>query len=155
MSMELGEKADLIIKPEYGYGAIGAPPSIPGNATLIFEVEVIQIGDRKPTRWMMDDPQLIQVGLRYKDDGNLKFKEGKLKEAEGLYKDALAHLDTVKNVTKELQDLKKTILQNLSVVQNKTGDYKETLINCTKVLDIDEKAVKAYYLRSQANLNLH
>lgn len=41
MSMKLGEKADLIIKPEYGYGKIGAPPKIPGDATLIFEVEVI------------------------------------------------------------------------------------------------------------------
>ena len=56
MSMKLGEKAELIIKPEYGYGQVGAPPSIPGNATLIFEVELIQVGDRKPTRWMMDDP---------------------------------------------------------------------------------------------------
>jgi len=55
MAMQLGEKADLVIKPEYGYGAIGAPPKIPGNATLIFTVELIQIGDRKPTRWMMSD----------------------------------------------------------------------------------------------------
>lgn len=44
---------------------------------------------------------------------------------------------------------------NLSVVTNNTGDYKETLINCTKALDIDEKAGKAYFLRSQANLKLH
>lgn len=41
MSMQLGEKAELIIKPEYGYGKIGAPPKIPGDATLVFEVEVI------------------------------------------------------------------------------------------------------------------
>lgn len=88
------------------------------------------------------------MALKYKDDGNAKFKLGKLKEAEGLYRDALAHLDTVKNDNKELKELKKNILQNLSVVTNKTGDYKETLINCTKVLDIDEKAVKGYYLRS-------
>jgi len=60
----------------------------------------------------------------------------------------LAHLETVKNDNKELRDLKKTILLNISVVTNNTGDYKETLINCTKALDIDEKAGKAYYLRS-------
>ena len=41
MSMKLGEKAELVIKPEYGYGKIGAPPKIPGDATLIFEVELI------------------------------------------------------------------------------------------------------------------
>jgi tetratricopeptide (TPR) repeat protein len=83
-----------------------------------------------------------------KDDGNLRFKAQKLKEAEGFYRDALAHLDTVKNDNKELQDLKKTILLNLSLVTNKSGDYKETLINCTKALDIDEKNVKAHYYRS-------
>jgi len=44
--------------------------------------------------------------------------------------------------------LKKTILLNISVVTNNTGDYKETMINCTKALDIDDKAGKAYYLRS-------
>eukprot|EP00347_Sterkiella_histriomuscorum_P016903 403351409 len=155
ISMKLGEKAELHIKPEYAYGRIGAPPKIPGDATLIFTVEVIQINDRKPTRWMMSDPELIKVALRFKDDGNLKFKAQKFKEAEGLYRDALAHLDTVKNDNKELRDLKKTILLNLSVVTNNTGDYKETLINCTKALDLDEKAGKAYFLRAQANLKLH
>ena len=104
---------------------------------------------------MMSDPELLKVALRYKDDGNLKFKAQKYKEAEGLYRDAIAHLDTVKNDNKEIKELKKTLLQNLSVVTNNTGDYKETLINCTKALDIDEKAGKAFYLRSIANMKLH
>ena len=101
-TMKLGEKADLIRKPEYAYGKIGAPPKIPGDATLIFTVEVIQIHDRKPTRWMMSDPELIKVALRMKDDGNLRFKAQKLKEAEGMYREALAHIETVKNDTKDL-----------------------------------------------------
>lgn len=58
-----------------------------------------------------------------KDDGNLIFKVGKLKETEGLYRDGLAHLDTVKNDNKDLRELKKTILLNLSTVLNKAEDY--------------------------------
>lgn len=154
MSMKLGEKAELIIKSEYGYGKVGAPPSIPGDATLIFTVDLIQIADRKPTRWMMSDPELIQVALRQKEDANLKFKGGKLKEAEGLYRDALSHLDTVKNDNKEIKDLKKTLLQNISLVCNKNGDYKEALINATKSLDIDDQNAKAYFFRSQAHQKL-
>ena len=55
MSMQLGEKAELTIDGEHAYGAVGSPPTIPPNATLIFTVELIQINDRRPTRWMMSD----------------------------------------------------------------------------------------------------
>lgn len=41
MSMNLGEKAVLTITSKYGYGAMGSPPSIPADATLIFTVELI------------------------------------------------------------------------------------------------------------------
>ena len=74
MSMKLGEKATLTLSSEYGYGPMGSPPSIPGGATLVFDVELIQISDRRPTRWMMSDAELIKVALRFKEDGNLKFK---------------------------------------------------------------------------------
>lgn len=60
----------------------------------------------------------------------------------------MAHLETVKNDNKEIKDLKKTLYLNISVVTNNTGDYKETLINCTKALDIDEKNAKAFFLRA-------
>ena len=34
MAMKLGEKAELTIKSEYAYGAMGSPPTIPGGAEL-------------------------------------------------------------------------------------------------------------------------
>lgn len=40
-TMTKGEKAKVTLKPEYGYGPQGSPPKIPGNATLIFEMELL------------------------------------------------------------------------------------------------------------------
>lgn len=41
--MSLGERAILHISYEYGYGARGMPPVIPGLSNLIFDVELLEI----------------------------------------------------------------------------------------------------------------
>ena len=44
LSMKVGGIRQLKVPPALGYGAGGHPPVIPKNATLIFEVELLQIG---------------------------------------------------------------------------------------------------------------
>ena len=39
--MSKGEQARLTCTPDYAYGERGFPPVIPANATLIFDVELL------------------------------------------------------------------------------------------------------------------
>lgn len=41
--MHEGDKWEIYIPSELGYGKRGCPPDIPGNSTLIFEIELVKV----------------------------------------------------------------------------------------------------------------
>ncbi|MCB9708084.1 MAG: FKBP-type peptidyl-prolyl cis-trans isomerase [Myxococcales bacterium] len=53
--MKVGGKATIVCPPELAYGEQGRPPKIPGKATLVFDVELLNVSDGKedPAQGMM------------------------------------------------------------------------------------------------------
>ena len=43
VGMQVGGLRRITIPPALGYGSAGSPPSIPGNATIIFEIELLAV----------------------------------------------------------------------------------------------------------------
>ena len=57
----------------------------------------------------MTEDELISIAQRLKDDGNAKYKDKKLKEAENLYRDGVAHTNNIKKKDEATKKLKITL----------------------------------------------
>jgi len=43
LGMKIGGQRRLVLPPELGYGSAGSPPVIPPNATLVFDIELLEV----------------------------------------------------------------------------------------------------------------
>ena len=57
----------------------------------------------------MSETEIQATAQRLKDEGNAKFKEKKLREAENLYRDGIYHMDNVKSTEEDANKLRITL----------------------------------------------
>ncbi|KAI9366187.1 hypothetical protein DFJ73DRAFT_755833 [Zopfochytrium polystomum] len=140
VTMRVGERAELMCGPDYAYGESGNPPTIPSNATLMFDVEVVEYA------------QLL------KETGNSQFKSGDFKTAGNTYKLALDRLAYTWGAnpleTREITALKLALNLNMAAAWIKTGDLRFALEACNRALAIQPENIKAMFRMAQAHAGL-
>jgi len=146
-TMRKGEKAIFTIDPELAYGA-GGSGTIPPNATLQFEVELLGFYDQEKTKWDFSVEERRAEANNFKAQGNQFFKEGKFQEAKKPYESGVDYISD--DNSKEARDLLHSLYLNLAAVCTKTSEFKKAIEYATKALDINMHSAKAYFRRAKA-----
>ena len=145
-TMKKGEKAILRIREDYGYGKHGSG-SIPGGATLTFDVELIKFEAKKKEKWELSSEEKIAQASCFKDKGTEAFKEK-------LYADAVdSYAEGAELVEDEIGDGEAIYIAcklNIAQCYINLKDYPSAIEASTKVLAKDPTNVKALYRRAVA-----
>lgn len=153
-TMSVGEKSLLTIQSKYGYGESGAGTSIPPNATLKFEVELLSFRQKPKARWAMSVEEKIQAALDEKEKGNESFKKKNLAEAVAAYREGLCYLEHSDQWSEQQQTQKASVevslRLNLSNCYLKTGEFAQAIDEASQALKLDEGNSKAWYRRGVA-----
>ena len=163
-SMKVGEKAILQCTPSYGYGAAGAGPKIPGNATLEFEVELLGFKEKVKEKWEMTPEERTTFAKRLKTEGTELFQKEQFSEACTKYIDAANYsVDEgieAKDVSSEETPLYVSCWLNAAMCHMKNKEWADAVHACHNVLNVPEldddklTKVKAYYRRGFSRLKL-
>jgi peptidylprolyl isomerase len=146
-TMKVGELSRFTIDSEYAYGDAGSGEKIPGGATLVFEIELLSIVKSHKSR-----EDAIAAAEQLCAQGGEAFRGGDYAGAVGHYKGGLDAVSS--KYGKEIDAIKLKLHRNLSVANSKVGDWKETLKYADKVLEKEDKDVRALAKKAEAHLNL-
>lgn len=160
-TMRIGEKAILTCREDYAYGKKGMPPSIPANATLKFEVELLGKHEKVKEKWEFEYHERVEKAKILKDQGNELVKQGKTEQArKECYAEGLSWIEDdplddtdINETARELRQLKLQLYSNLAMCDLKAQDWSQAIHNCNEALKIDQNNIKVLYRRASARFS--
>ncbi|XP_021563404.1 inactive peptidyl-prolyl cis-trans isomerase FKBP6 [Carlito syrichta] len=165
LSMRRGELARFLFKPTYAYGALGCPPRIPPNATVLFEIELLDFLDsaesdkfcalsaEQQNRFPLQ--KVLKVAATEREFGNYLFRQNRFYDAKVRYKKALLLLHRRVAPPEEhhlVEAAELLVLLNLSLTYLKLDRPTMALRYGERALIIDKKNAKALFRCGQSCL---
>tara|TARA_Y100000741_G_scaffold181363_1_gene137835 strand:- start:72 stop:1040 length:969 start_codon:yes stop_codon:yes gene_type:complete len=138
-SMKKGEKAIIIGSSDYGYGINGSPPIIPSDASLHFELELIDFKTQQKDILKMSYDEKIEKMMEYKNKGIISFNNKDICDASNNFIKSLEYL------CDEKHEEKINILNNLSICMGKLNDWNNSLIYSMDAFKINNSNIKVLY----------
>ena len=151
-TMHKGEVAILECRHDYAYGAHGHPPTIPGGATLKFEVELFDWKEARKQKSDMSAAERVAEAAALKAKGTDAFKAKKWADAQELYHDAGEYVDGEGG--DDARALLLSCLLNQAQCALAQSEWAPAAAACTRALALDAASMKAYFRRGKARVEL-
>jgi peptidylprolyl isomerase len=156
-----GERSILTCKSEYAYGARGSPPTIPPNATLKFEVELLSFKAKQLEKWELEPQERLAKAQELKERGNDLVRQGQYQLAlTEFYLEGISYIDDepvdAEEVDQSVVDLRTTkvaLYSNAAMCELKVEDWSSCIQHCQKALEIQPANVKVLYRKATAEFS--
>eukprot|EP01105_Mastigella_eilhardi_P025338 TRINITY_DN6871_c0_g1_i2.p1 TRINITY_DN6871_c0_g1~~TRINITY_DN6871_c0_g1_i2.p1 ORF type:complete len:496 (+),score=220.68 TRINITY_DN6871_c0_g1_i2:60-1547(+) len=153
-TMKKKEKAEITIMPVHAYGKEGCKEkNIPADATLVYDLELIDF-DKPKSSYQMTAPEQLEYAEKKRLEGNQLYGQKKIARALKKYKRALNYVESDYRMSEEekkkAKSLKLPCYLNIAACKVLTKEWPEVLENCKKALEIESTNVKALLRRGKA-----
>ncbi|XP_039627287.1 FKBP prolyl isomerase 16 [Polypterus senegalus] len=148
-TMLLGEIVLLSTTAQYAYGQQGRDPDIPPDASLIYQLQLLEVKDA-PDVQTLSDSDCIRIGNQKRERGNYYFQREEYSQALKFYSNALKVLsspstDISSPEVEELKEGKVKCLNNIATTHLKLARNSDAMACSQAVLELDPDNVKALF----------
>mmetsp|Transcript_32913 Transcript_32913/g.48682 ORF Transcript_32913/g.48682 Transcript_32913/m.48682 type:complete len:484 (-) Transcript_32913:62-1513(-) len=158
-SMKVGEKALLVVSPEYGYEK--SPPNlkVPTNSVLHFEVELLDFKEKPKKKFEMTCSERIARADELKSQGTERFAAKNYSGAASKYEDAAGYsIEEGGNIPEEEEEkvMFVSCWSNVAMCYVKLEQWPEVIKASNRVLVLDSESnnVKCLYRRGLAKMKM-
>merc|ERR1719385_265274 len=135
---------------EYNNNKVTAP----SGKQMFYEIMVHDM-EKAKEKWNAENAERIDMGFKYKEDGNGLFKGQRFKGAITKYEKSLDWIDvdfSDDELSKKKQELTISVNNNMALIFSKKKDWSAATEHATKALDVEPNNVKALMRRGQAQM---